>query len=331
MSALDTQANEIRQRLIERDDALLADLESFYDGSIEDMDLMFDGLDAAILAERNRGNEPSVRWLLAALPFLVLLFHLERRMDLFASLSLTKINRSVQDSVEFGLEDGARLVHSATGAPITPLSALAVAALLNKVIRRADLPGLFASFGLKARRQMLNVLVEAFKRGWKRDLAREWFQQSLKSNLTRARTIGRTESVRAFREGERAVFQENGASHWMWRCQLSRTTCLACLAMDGQVFPASIELTSHPACRCIAIPLPDAGRRPTRQTGTEYFNNLPLSAQKEMLGAAWPYFERGEIDLQSFLGRVAGTDRRVSVYQRSLKEILGYDWRKAAS
>lgn len=74
--------------------------------------------------------------------------------------------------------------------------------------------------------------------------------------LSRALTISRTETFRAYREASRMVWDESLAvDRWMWVCSGGAGTCVACWAMDGEVFDTSDPMGTHPNCQCTMVPL----------------------------------------------------------------------------
>src|SRR5699024_7252160 len=53
----------------------------------------------------------------------------------------------------------------------------------------------------------------------------------------RLEALVRTETMRAYRGAQLEHYRAAGVQHWRWNAAKSRRTCLACLAMDGRVFP----------------------------------------------------------------------------------------------
>lgn len=71
--------------------------------------------------------------------------------------------------------------------------------------------------------------------------------------LSRARTIARTEAMRAFRGGSLDTLRRiPDVEGWVWVA--AADACVACAVMHGEVFPMSEELESHPNCRCVPAP-----------------------------------------------------------------------------
>lgn len=134
-----------------------------------------------------------------------------------------------------------------------------------------------------------------------RQIARD-IRDALGGNLTRALTIARTETLRAYREASRAEYNANAdvLDGWVWVADLSPRTCSACWAQHGSEHPLDEIMATHPNCRCTMAPLtkpwselgfgdtPDSVRI---TPGRDEFKKLPAGDQRRILGdrtyAAW--------------------------------------------
>jgi hypothetical protein len=121
--------------------------------------------------------------------------------------------------------------------------------------------------------------------------------------LTRAMAIARTETLSAAREGALMGRMQHAdvLAGWSWHCELSERSCIACISMDGTVFPNDAPgPDDHVNGRCVAVPqtkswaelgfdIPEPA--PIRVNGEEWFNSLDASVQERILGprryAAW--------------------------------------------
>jgi hypothetical protein len=120
--------------------------------------------------------------------------------------------------------------------------------------------------------------------------------------LSRAMTITRTEIIEARRLATHAQFLESAEVLNGWkRMANKKSACMACLMLDGKIYPVTQSLDDHPNGQCTAVPLVKGVPEPMWQTGEEYFLGLSPEQQKERMGAgkfeAWQdgQFELGEL------------------------------------
>jgi SPP1 gp7 family putative phage head morphogenesis protein len=78
---------------------------------------------------------------------------------------------------------------------------------------------------------------------------------ALGTQLSRALTIARTETLRAYREATRATYRQMGVQQWEWRSARNERTCAACWAMDGKRFSVDEPMPAHVNCRCVMLPV----------------------------------------------------------------------------
>jgi len=110
---------------------------------------------------------------------------------------------------------------------------------------------------------------------------------AMAGNLNRATLIARTEQIRAYRTATQMQYQASGVvSGYQRRAALSDRTCAACLALDGKVYQTDQLIDSHPACRCVMIPILSEYDSPTLPTGPDWFNQQNAATQQKILGAA---------------------------------------------
>ncbi len=131
----------------------------------------------------------------------------------------------------------------------------------------------------------------------------------------------RTEMFRAYRESSRATYQANKAvKGWRWVAKLDPTTCVLCWARHGKIFPSSVPMQTHIACRCVMIPVTDETVK--FESGDVQFKKLETGVQRDILGdKAYDAYERGEVTLNDFIGERQSDKWGVTLYRRSLKEI----------
>src|SRR5690606_16247585 len=147
---------------------------------------------------------------------------------------------------------------------------------------------------------------------------------ALESTISRALTIARTEIWRSYRQATMRTYRANDhlVKGWIWRCQLSGTTCAACAAMHGTVHKLDEDMGAHPNCRCVAVPqtvswdeiyrrLGLTGPKP-RERSLSWLTNRPAAdwlagqeakVQDRVLGGelAGNLFRAGDVQLQDFV------------------------------
>lgn len=78
--------------------------------------------------------------------------------------------------------------------------------------------------------------------------------QALKMPLNRALVIARTESINAYRSAALDTYRANSdvVEKWIWSAAAG--ACPFCQSMDGTEHDLSEDMSSHPQCRCAALP-----------------------------------------------------------------------------
>jgi len=121
--------------------------------------------------------------------------------------------------------------------------------------------------------------------------------------VTRARTIARTESLRAVREASRQNYIRNAKllEGWVWHSAQNRRTCAACWAMHGTLHPPEETMASHVNCRCAMIPI-TVGSTVYTEPGKVIFDRLPGDTQRDILGPGkFIDYQTGKVDLEDLV------------------------------
>ncbi len=143
--------------------------------------------------------------------------------------------------------------------------------------------------------------------------------------LRRARTIARTETVRAFREASHLTMAANDdiIDGWIWLSSLSTRTCVACFAMHNTWHPLTEKLQDHVNGRCVAAPALRGRARPS-PNGGERFARLTPAQQRAALGnAKYAAWQDGAFDFSDLAGTHHSDRWGNSVRERSLASIVG--------
>lgn len=120
----------------------------------------------------------------------------------------------------------------------------------------------------------------------------------MRGNLDRALLIARTEQLRALRTGSLAQFEKSEVvAGYVRRSQRSANVCVACLALDGTALPSSEVFAIHPNCQCFPQPVLKFGKSPDFPPAREWFDTLPETQQRSMLGPSrYERYEAGVWD-----------------------------------
>ncbi|WGX98734.1 phage minor head protein [Nocardioides sp. L-11A] len=128
---------------------------------------------------------------------------------------------------------------------------------------------------------------------------------------SRAVTIARTETLDAYREGERVTQLAHAdlLAGWVWVCHLGPRTCRSCLAMHGQVFDLEVPgPDDHQQGRCNRIPVVreedgsvDLSWLPSAE---DHFAALTPADQQAILGkAGWRAWVAGDFPIEQWTKR----------------------------
>jgi len=152
--------------------------------------------------------------------------------------------------------------------------------------------------------------------------------------LARARTIARTEMLRAYRTSSIATWEQNTmVDGWTWHADLTSRTCAACWAMHGKSFPLTTPFGSHPNCRCHPVPkvLPLSALGITGvdmpaeviEPGADVFARLPPREQLKILGRGkFDAYQSGAISLDDVVSARVTEEWGVTRSVGSLKAAL---------
>lgn len=156
---------------------------------------------------------------------------------------------------------------------------------------------------------------------------RDVTRQQLGKGLTWAMSTSRTAIIWAHREAERASYVANAdmIPSYVRMSARDGRVCMACLALDGQVFPAIQPLNDHYNGRCFSVPVlrgepfPDTG-----PNGREWFEAQDWTFQREMMGPAkYAAWKAGEFDFRQLAGTMFDSVYGEITIEASLKGILG--------
>lgn len=146
--------------------------------------------------------------------------------------------------------------------------------------------------------------------------------------LARWMTVARTEMMDANRNGMSALYQRHAnlvqAKERM--CAFDERTCMACIALDGVLYPLDAPMDDHQNGRCTWLPVlvgPYADQQRPRRAAQDWFAAQPQHVQMQMMGArnfeAW---QAGQIQLVDLASHRHNAGWRSAFYQASARQSL---------
>lgn len=258
---------------------------------------------AKIKAAQNAGLEPSLAWYYQEARLENVLREIRMHLDEFSKDALEFAEKGRSDAYELGAVHALRLAEAQVYGDIAGLHSGAFANAQALLSAASPLKVLFDEIGPTAAVKAREVFAQGIAEGWNpRKMGRVLANEIEGLSKRRAVLIARTEQIRSYRTANRDVYKRNGdvLRGWRWTAAKTPATCAMCLALDGEVFPVEETLSSHPACRCSMVPLPNTdfgGPQPT--SGEDYFAKLPEADQDRVLGKSKAkMYREGKITLK---------------------------------
>lgn len=332
------QAQQFKAALARRDDAATKLITSEYQGIYGRLLRQLTSLNNQIAERRRMGLPVSQGWLFQQERYNRLLVSIDAEFRKLSGFTSAVTERRREIEAARGAKNGLVLIQNAAddirvGASFTQLPVKAIEGIVANLRDDAPLGRLLNRFAPDAKRAASIVLRDGVALGWGPEKIAREMRPVLDVPRWRSVLIARTEAVRAYRQATLATYQENSdvVTGWYWVAAKSTRTCLNCISRDGSFYPVTKPLPGHPACRCVQIPGIKGVEPLPRQKASEWFAMQPAGVQQQMMGiAAHDLYKQGRIQLSDFEGERHSREWGDSTYQRSLKEILGVDVRKAA-
>lgn len=163
---------------------------------------------------------------------------------------------------------------------------------------------------------MTRALIEGLAMGLPPGQTARLMMDGMAMGLTRTTLIARSEQLRVYRESGRQQYDISEAIQTYERvCANQPDTCMACIALDGKIYPTNEVMEVHPADRCFMIPHVAGADPIERERGKDWFAKQSPELQKQMMGPGrFELYNSGQISLQDL---VTQTDH--PVWGRSLE------------
>jgi SPP1 gp7 family putative phage head morphogenesis protein len=306
------------------------------DGIWRDLDANLRAVGEAIDAARAAGDHVYPTWLYNERRFQKLVADYERQMLALTEDLKRRVAQGQADAVAQALRDAPKTLASVADQMKTTfpeaagnISSTAIAEAFDTVgpgvlsqtlaqtAEGTPLAALIAEIAPTFATQVTGELTAGIVQGRSvADMVRN-VRRIAQAPATRIRTIVRTETLRAYRESTRAIYDAaDVVDGWIWHSATDATTCPVCWALHGSEHETTEVMGTHPNCRCTMLPKvkswddlsDDLGltesidELPTNfePAGSDLFAKLTPAEQKGILGPArFEAYKNGELTLES--------------------------------
>lgn len=336
-------ADQFRNALLRQERAAASELVRAYGAAWGRIRERLTALTRDIAEVRAAGGTVPMEWLLSQERYRLLLPQVEAELRVFAQFAEHRIIAEQAEAVSAAQAHAGQLMLRGLGPPpvgitvtFARLPAGAVTDLVGFLADGSPLRAILAELGPAAASAVQTALLAGIATGQgPRDIAQA-VQRAFGGNLARALTIARTETLRAYRESSRRVYEANSdvLEGWTWHAKLDTGTCAFCWSMHGSLHEVTERFASHPRCRCASVPLtktwPALGSPGVRETrievpaGAQRFARLSTADQHAVLGPAkFAAYQDGAMSLEDVRGFRLDPRWGPVGYERSLRDILG--------
>lgn len=338
------RADTFRAELIAREEAAVSRLLVSYTVLYADLEAELLQLQADVEKARESGRTISQSWLRRQQRLRNLIAQTEAEVSRISRELERTLIAEQQALIPLAEQHARQLMLDALGpaprlvveqAPFNRLQPRLVEQLVGALADGSPLRDLLDELGPQAAADVERALVRGIAAGrHPRTVARQ-MREAVGGSLVRAQRIARTEQLRVYRAAIQETYRANRhvVRRWRWSAARGPRTCMACLLMDGREFPLETPMESHPNCRCSMTPVTatwaelgfsSIGDRPPPETGQDWFLRQPAAVQRRHLGhAKYAAFKAGDLDLMELLGERRDSRWGRTVFERSLKEMLG--------
>jgi SPP1 gp7 family putative phage head morphogenesis protein len=245
-------------------------------------------------------------------------------MERWSRIASGTIEGAQRDAARLGLAAGEQMLTAQVGGAFDRLPVEAVEELAGLMGDGTPIHRVLSAHSQMAAEGVRRVLTASLAVGDSPRLAAVRIRAALAMPLGRAMVIARTETMRAWRESSRRLYEANSevVQGWRWVAARSVRTCPMCLAMDGREFPLGVHMGTHPNCRCVMVPVTQA-TPPLRETGEEWLRRQPPDVQDSIMGRAKAEAWRdGRIGLEDLVGFRIDDDWGHVRWELSLRDAL---------
>ncbi|MCE5209845.1 MAG: phage head morphogenesis protein [Chloroflexi bacterium] len=291
------------------------------------------------------GEKPPISWLYEFERLQILQAQTEAEIEKFAQYANDAVLLEQREAVTAAQRNAERLMRASfpQGVKVSfnRLPASAFENLVGFLQDGSPLSSLLNELPGEAGKLVADGLQNGLLLGWNPKRTADSIREALGGNLARALRIARTETLRSYREATRQTYQANSdmVKGWRWSSARNERTCAACWVLDGSIHSLDEQMEEHICGRCAMVPITrswkelgfDMDEIESGQPGTgiEAFEKLPHTEQIKILGpakfAAW---KDEKFALSDLVGRKTDPDWGATLYEKSLKELIGEEQAK---
>lgn len=332
MSELTDAANLFRRELLNQESRAIDDLLLSYKDAYTRIQYTQKQLFQEIRAEENSKGKVSKAWLQRNERYKELLTQIETEVSALSQNASQGIRYQVQSAVIQGERDAQQLASTALAGETRDATVIATwnrlpVETLNELSANlshgSPVLRLLDSLGPTTVREAKSVLFAGIAGGFNPRKTARQLQKTAGYAAVRARTISRTETLRAYRQATVESYRANEdvVTGWKWLATLSVRTCPACLALHGKEFPLEEDFGSHPNCRCTTVPVTEDSK--PIPSGEEWLKQQDVTTQQKILGKAkYNAYAGGKITLQDLIHEEDSPIWGKTRSEASLKEAL---------
>lgn len=265
----------------------------------------------------------------------VLALELGRELDALAPQIAAQVEGAMNEHLRLAIESGQRQVEleaGRVGVQIGGLNRDATLQLVQRAHEGRPISRLIEGHNEAFRQQLGHQLLVGQTLGKNpREVARNLHRTMGRvqgGTLARYVTIARTEMNDASRRGLTALYQRhsNVLKGKERMCTLDERTCIACIALDGVIYPLDAQEDDHQNGRCTWLPVikdfPGVKVR-KRKLGKDWFKKLPDATKRRMLGEkAFASYKTGLFNLDDFVVLRDNPGWRPAFYQSTYPQAL---------
>jgi SPP1 gp7 family putative phage head morphogenesis protein len=132
---------------------------------------------------------------------------------------------------------------------------------------------------------MSQALIKNVALGRSPEVLASEMRQGFSVGLQESMVLARDQQLRVYRAATDQSYRESGVVVGKRRLAArDARTCLACLAMDGELLDVDEDMYDHPQGRCTTVPVLADMPELEWQQGPQWFDTLPDTEQRAMMG-----------------------------------------------